>query len=90
MANDPYELRLTASAKHDIRRLDKQAARRIMTKLLELAENASTTKHKALTGNLSGLFSLRVGQYRALYLLKHDKQLLVVEKIGHRRDVYEE
>jgi len=90
MPNDPYELRFTASAKRDIRRLDKQVGRRIMAKLLELADNAPAAKHKALTGNLSGLFSLRVGPYRALYLFKHDKRLVVVEKIGHRRDVYEE
>lgn len=90
MANEPYELRMTPNAKRDIRRLEKDVAQRIMIKLLEKAENATTTKHKALKGEMRGLYSLRVGSYRALYLLKQDERLLVVEKIGHRRDVYEE
>ena len=90
MANEPYELRMTPNAKRDIRRLEKDVAQRIMLKLLDKAENATTTKHKALKGEMRGLYSLRVGSYRALFLLKHDERLLVVEKIGHRRDVYEE
>lgn len=66
------------------------SARRIMIKLLEKAESATTAKHKALKGEMRGLYSLRVGNYRAIYLLKHEERLMVVEKIGHRRDVYEE
>jgi hypothetical protein len=50
MANEPYELRLTANAKRDIRWLEEDVARRIMIKLLEKAETATTAKHKALKG----------------------------------------
>jgi len=86
----PYELHLTPDAKKDIRRLDSQIARRIMKKLLELAENVEKVEHYALKGELKGLFRLRIGDYRAIYLLKHEERLMVVESIGHRSDIYDE
>ncbi len=40
---------------------------------------------KALAG---GGYRLRVGDYRALYRIEQDVLLIVVVKVGHRRDVY--
>jgi mRNA interferase RelE/StbE len=92
MSDEPkhYTLRMMPGAKRDIRRIDPEMARRIVEKLLVQAENATTIRHKALKGRWHGLYSLRVGDYRAIYALRHDEQLLVVEVIGHRRDVYDE
>jgi mRNA interferase RelE/StbE len=92
MSDEPkhYTLRMTPDAKCDIRRIDPEMGRRIAEKLLEQAENATTVRHKAFKGKWRGLYSLRVGDYRAIYALNHDEQLLIVEIIGHRRDVYKE
>jgi len=84
-----YRLQFTPGAKRDVRRLDARYARRIVQKLQELAEHAEAAQHKALVGQWKGLYSLRVGDYRALYLLKRDQKLLVVETIGHRREIYD-
>ena len=54
----------------------------------ELANNAELVRHRALTGQLRGLFRLRVGDYRALYWLDRENRLIEVEAIGHRSDVY--
>lgn len=86
--NLAYTLRMTPGAKQDIRRLDRETATRIMEKLQEQARNATTIRHKALKGKWRGLYSLRIGDYRAIYALRRDKRLLVVEVVGHRRDVY--
>jgi mRNA interferase RelE/StbE len=44
---------------------------------------------KPLTGNLSGLWSLRVGKYRVLYEIKENILLIYVLNIGHRKNIYD-
>ena len=43
---------------------------------------------KPLMGDLSGFRSLRVGDYRILYVVVAKKILIQIVKIGHRREIY--
>ena len=43
---------------------------------------------KKLMGELKGLRSLRVGDYRIIYCVVTRKILIQVIKIGHRREIY--
>lgn len=43
---------------------------------------------KKLMGELKGLRSLRVGDYRVIYCVIASKILIQVIKIGHRREIY--
>jgi mRNA interferase RelE/StbE len=45
--------------------------------------------HQTLTGQLAGFYKLRIGDYRVIYRLEHDERLVIVEAVGHRRDIYE-
>ncbi|KAM3100271.1 type II toxin-antitoxin system RelE family toxin [Phormidesmis sp. 146-35] len=42
----------------------------------------------ALTGDLSSLFKLRVGDYRVLYSFSETTEIITVHQIGHRREIY--
>jgi mRNA interferase RelE/StbE len=84
----PYSLELTDRAKETLRRLDKTVARRIEKRLDRLANNATSILHIPLKRGLQGLYKLRIGDYRAIYRLEREMRLIVVEAIGHRRDVY--
>ena len=53
-----------------------------------LSENIELISPLPLSGNLSGLYKLKVGDYRAIYELDHNKMIITVHKIGHRRDIY--
>jgi mRNA interferase RelE/StbE len=86
---DPYTLELIDDAQEDLDRLDKAVAARIVERLQWLAANAENLSHVALKGKWSGLFRLRIGDYRAIYDLDHGNRLVIVVVIGHRRDVYE-
>ena len=90
MTDSSYELEFTANADRDLRRLDRDDARRIITKLRFAAQTATTGRHKALKGEWSPLYSLRIGDYRAIYALYHEEHVMVVERIGHRREIYDE
>ena len=41
-----------------------------------------------LRRNLSGLFKLRVGNYRIIYQVKKSEVIVLVVAVGHRRQVY--
>lgn len=90
MNDSSYQLELTENSEKDLRRLDREVARRILIKLRTAAQTAGTGRHKALKGEWSPLYSIRIGDYRALYALYHEERVMVVEKIGHRREIYDE
>jgi len=45
---------------------------------------------KPLRSNRKGQRSLRVGDWRVIYMLDQENRHILVEKIGHRREVYED
>ncbi|TKB69538.1 MAG: type II toxin-antitoxin system RelE/ParE family toxin [Nitrospira sp.] len=83
-----YHVRLLDSATKELGKLDKSVARRIVERVNWLAENLKRVQPKTLTGDLEGLFKLRVGDYRVIYELIHNEQIIIVHGIGHRREIY--
>jgi mRNA interferase RelE/StbE len=61
-----YDLELIPEARDDLKELDKTVAQRILNKLHWLTENFDALTPEPLTGDWSGLFKLRIGDYRAL------------------------
>ena len=83
-----YQIRLLKDAVHDLEKLDKEIARRIVKKLNWLAENAETVQPKDLRSKLAGLAKLREGDYRIIYEITHTEEIIVIHFIGHRSEVY--
>lgn len=72
-----------------MRKMDKQAARRIRDELAEVAElEDPRSRGKALVGNLAGLWRYRVGDYRIVCDIEDDVLVVLVVDIAHRREVY--
>jgi len=67
-------------------KLDAAVKRRILKKAGELADDPY--KGKALKGELSGLFSLRVGDYRAIYWINEKEGIVWLVDVGHRKRIY--
>ncbi|EQD66076.1 plasmid stabilization system protein [mine drainage metagenome] len=69
--------------------MNKQLAQRIYTRLREIADSDNPFIHvKRLTG--VALFSLRVGDYRVIMDIKRNSLIILVLRVGHRRNVYKE
>ncbi len=83
-----YRTRILDSAPREIERLDKPIGRRIAERINWLAKNLDNLEPEMLRGELSGLYKLRVGAYRILYEILSEDPVIVIHKIGHRRDVY--
>ena len=82
------EVLVLEDAENDLQGLDRVIARRIIKRIGWLAEHLDDTKHELLTGKLSGLFKLRVGDYRVIYRLIKSEDLIIIHRVGHRREVY--
>jgi mRNA interferase RelE/StbE len=83
-----YRVRILDAATRELARLDKPVGRRIVERINWLAANLDDIQPEALTGDLSGLYKLRAGDYRILYEIHHDEQTIVIHGIGHRREIY--
>ena len=84
-----YAFRFTAAAQRQLRAIDRTAAMRILTALTALGDDPfrEDADIKKLAGP-SGLYRLRVGNYRVAYQVKDDELVILVVKVGDRRDVY--
>jgi mRNA interferase RelE/StbE len=80
----------TDTAKTQLRKLDKQAARRIldfMDKRIGDRDDPRSTG-KALTGPLGGLWRYRVGDFRVICDIQDGALRVLVVQLGNRREVY--
>lgn len=83
-----YQVEFTNAAEVDLSRLDRTIAQQALDRLHWLADNAETVRHRALTGQWRGVFTLRIGDYRALYTLDRTERRIVVHFVRHRSEIY--
>ncbi len=81
-----YTVRLKQSAERELRHLPKEDIARILKRLHALAEQPRPPGSQKLTGK--DQYRLRQGDYRILYTVDDANHLVLVFKIGHRREVY--
>ena len=83
-----YEVRLAPAAVRQLRQLDPVGRRRVQAAIDLLATEPRPPAARQLVGG-AGEWRVRTGDFRIIYEI-HDRQLVVlVIKVGHRRDVYE-
>ena len=82
------KVEISDAAKRDIRRLDKPVARRVLTRLSWYADNISDLIPIPMQGRWAGFFKLRIGDYRVLYEIIEEENLIFVIQVGHRREIY--
>lgn len=74
----------------ELGRLDRTAQKR-MVKFFEerIARHASPRDlGRALTGEKTGLWRYRIGDFRAICLLEDGEQLIRVLRVAHRKEAY--
>ena len=84
-----HHIRVLDEAARDLARLDKSIGRRIVDRTRWLGAHLDEIKREPLAGDFSGLYKLRVGDYRVLYeVVWHQEAIIIVHAIGHRREIY--
>lgn len=84
-----WTIEVSEKAVRALRKMDKQAARRIRDELAEIAKlEDPRSRGKALVGNLAGLWRYRVGDYRIICDIEDGRLVILVVDVAHRREVY--
>ena len=85
----PYKIRIAPAAERDIRRLSKQAQKRVFDRIEALGAAPRARGVEKLKGKGAALFyRARVGDYRIIYEIQYDLLIVLVLKVGNRREVY--
>ena len=81
-------LTFTFEAKNDLEKLNKDLKERIIKKLDWLQTNFDKISPSALSNEWRGFFKLRVGDWRIIYKIDWNKNLIIIYVIGRRDKVY--
>ncbi|MBI5018644.1 MAG: type II toxin-antitoxin system RelE/ParE family toxin [Deltaproteobacteria bacterium] len=82
-----YRVELKPSADKALGKLTWHAQRRVGERIESLAADPRPPGVEKLAGE-DELYRVRVGEYRVLYSIRDEVLLVLVVRIGHRRDVY--
>ena len=85
-----YKLKFIGKALNDLKKIDRAHQKIIKEKLLILAENPEALKSniKKLTGTKDDYYRLRVGSYRVIFKREEKKLIILIVRIGHRKEIY--
>jgi len=86
-----YRIEIGPKAEAQLAALDASIGASVERKILWLGQNAGTILHRRLVGmpdELAGLCKARVGDYRILYWVYREQELVRLYRIQHRSEVY--
>ena len=78
-------------AAKELRKLDRQAQQEILRYLRERIATDEDPRRvgKPLSRDLAGLWRYRMRNYRMICHIEDDKLVVLVLRVGHRKDIYE-
>lgn len=83
-----YLIEYEPEAIADLEKLTQTVRERVVKKINWLADNFDQINPQSLTADLAGLFKLRVGDYRVIYEFNREEEIIFIDRVRHRREVY--
>ena len=82
-----FEIEVTRTAERQIRKLSKQEQVRVLRAILDLSKDSRPRGCRKLKG-FADVYRIRVGTCRVLYCIEEKRLLIIILKVGKRKDVY--
>ncbi len=82
-----YRIKVKRSAAKALKKIPKPDRKRISEKIDSLAEKLPNPDITKMKGN-NPFHKVRIGDYRIIYEIQDDVLLILIVKIGHRKDIY--
>jgi mRNA interferase RelE/StbE len=82
-----YKVEISATAERQIRKLPRADQIRVIRVIQALATDPRPPRCRKLSG-YDEVFRVRIGRYRALYAIEDRQLVIIVLKVGDRKDVY--
>jgi len=81
-----YSISIKASAAKALAKIDREQRLRLIEAIDKLKDNPAAGS--VLKGEFSGLRRIRIGDYRIVYEAQDSQLIILVVRVGHRREVY--
>jgi len=81
------EIQISRTAEKQLEKLSPDDQRRVVEAVLTLRDDPRPRGARKLAG-YDDVFRIRVGHYRVLYSVSESELIVIILKIGHRKDVY--
>lgn len=81
-----YKILIKPSAVKELKKIQKKDLERITKRIQSLAKEPRPSGCEKLAGQER--YRIRQGNYRIVYSIEDDKLIVLVVKVGHRRDIY--
>ena len=78
----------TARARRDLRQLPPEIAQNCIRSISKIKDDPFSFLKKLKGSRQAPLYSLRIGEYRAIMSLQDERLVIFVLEIGHRSSIY--
>ena len=82
-----YRIEFSPTAERQFKKLSKEVQIRLKHRIDNLAENPFPRGVKKLSAE-ENIYRLRIGDYRIIYQVQGKALLILILKLGHRKNVY--
>jgi len=82
-----YAIEIAPAAERAIKKLSADIQKRIIKAILSLEDEPRPSGIRKLSGE-DNLYRIRVGDYRIVYQIRDDVLIVIIVRVGHRREVY--
>ena len=83
-----YTIRIERRAEKELRDIPRRDQERLLEAIASLGEDPRPNGVKKYRSEERDIYRVRVGVYRIVYVIDDDRLLLLVIRVGHRKDVY--
>ena len=84
-----YKVVYLDQVEEDLAKLDKSTAKKILARIETYLARGPKELGKPLKGEFQGYWRYRWGNYRVIYKIAEREILILILRIGHRKDIYE-
>lgn len=81
-----YNIQIKPSAIKELEKLPKKDLQKVVIKIQSLSTIPRPPGCEKLSGDEK--YRIRQGNYRIVYLIEDNNLIIIVVKVGHRRDIY--
>jgi len=82
-----YNIEVSLTAEKQLRKLSQKDQISVLKRIQELSGDPRSNPSRKLRGQ-NNVYRVRVANYRILYSIEDKHLIIIILKVGHRRDVY--
>jgi mRNA interferase RelE/StbE len=82
-----YRIEISATAERQLRKLNARDRLQVVGAIRQLQSNPRPRGSRKLQG-YEDVFRIRKGMFRIIYSIEQDRLLIIILKLGHRKEIY--